>query len=93
MSLHAQESRCIQFACAHLGDLFGGIWRETRELDEANPSAASPEVEISNGTATAAIEVKRLTVAELEQYGTWKPSLERYLAPACRGQFALMPCS
>lgn len=93
MPLSLQELRCIDLACAHLADVYGGTWRTIRDLDKENPSTASPEVEVSNGTATAAIEVKGLTVAELEQYDTWKPSLERYLAPACRGQFVLMPCS
>lgn len=93
MSLTAQELRCIELACAYLGYLYGGTWRTTRELDKENPSTASPECEVSNGTATAAIEVKGVTVAELEGYDTWKPSLERYLAPACPGEFLLVPCS
>jgi hypothetical protein len=93
MTLTAQESRCIELACAHLGQVYGGTWRKTRELDQEHPSIASPEVEVSNGSATAAIEVKGLTVAELEGYHSWKPSLERYLAPPCPGHFFLMTCS
>ena len=93
MPLKAQEVRCIELASAHLGEIYGGTWRMTRELDRENPSTASPEVEVSNGSATAAIEVKGLTVAELERYNNWKPSLERYLAPPCRGHFFMMPCS
>ena len=92
MPLTSQESRCIELACSHLSGLYGGAWHTTRELDEENPSTPSPEVEVSNGTARAAIEVKRLTVAELERYRNWKPSLERYLAPPCPGHFFLLPC-
>jgi hypothetical protein len=92
MPLTAQETRCVDLACVHLGALHGGTWRVTQSLDDENPSTASPEVEASNGTATAAIEVKRLTVAELERYHNWKPSLERYLSPSCPGHFFLMPC-
>jgi hypothetical protein len=92
MSLTGQERRCIALACAHLAAKHGGVWDIVRELDAENPSIASPEVEVSNGSSNAAIEVKRLTVAELERYGSWKPSLERYLAPDCDGQFLFIPC-
>ena len=92
-TLDARELECIDLACAHVGEVRGGTWRVTRELDSENPSTASPEVEVSNGTSTAAIEVKGLTVAELQRYNDWKPSLERYLAPPCPGQFFLVPCS
>jgi hypothetical protein len=52
----------------------------------------SPEVEVSNGRVRAAIEVKRLTVDEVARYSSWKPSLERRLAPDCDGQFLFVPC-
>lgn len=93
MPLTAQEARCIELTSAHLGDRYGGTWRTTRVLDEENPSTASPEVEVSNGSATAAIEVKGLTVAEVKRYHKWKPSLERYLSPPCPGAFLLLPSS
>lgn len=91
--LDARELRCVELACAHLGEVYGGTWRVTRELDRENPSTASPEVEVSNGARTAAIEVKGLTVDEVQRYDTLKPSLERYLAPDCQGQFLFMPPS
>lgn len=93
MSLSQEELRCIKLACDHLRSVYGGTWQMTRELDAEHPSTASPEVEVSNGGSTAAIEVKGLTVAELEGYDAWKPSLERYLAPTCPGEFVLMPPS
>ncbi len=93
MALTAQELRCIDLACGHLASVYGDSWRVTRELDSEDPSDASPEVEVTDGRATAAIEVKRLTVAELQQYHGWKPSLERFVAPNCPGQFLLMPPS
>ena len=55
MPLKPRELRCIELARAHLGEVYGGTWRMTRELDKEHPSTASPEVEVSNGTATAAI--------------------------------------
>ncbi len=93
MALSASELRCVELACAHLNKVYGGMWRMTRDLDAENPSMASPEVEVSNGSDFAAIEVKGLTVGELEQYHTWKPSLERRLEPPCRGYFTLTPPS
>lgn len=93
MALQPRELQCIDLACAYLGEIYNGTWRMTRDLDDENPSVASPEVEVTNDAATAAIEVKGLTVSELERYNTYRPSLERYLAPPCPGHFLLLPCS
>lgn len=93
MALESRELLCIELGCGYLGKVYGGTWRIARDLDDENPSAASPEAEVTNGIATAAIEVKGLTVAELQQYDTYRLSLQRYLAPPCAGEFLLLPCS
>lgn len=93
MPLTDQESHCIDLACSHLAGLYGGIWRTTESLDEKYQSEPSPEVVVSNGTTTAAIEVKRLTGdSALQTYVESTLSLERYLAPSCGGYYALSPC-
>lgn len=95
MPLSAEEERCISLACAHLGSVYGGTWRimEGPSLDDLHPSEPSPEVLVTNGERTPAIEVKQLTGDSVWQ--TYKESLfslERYLAPSCGGYYTLSPC-
>lgn len=92
MPLSAQEGRCVGLATAYLRELFGGEWKVTEEPDDDNPAVPSPDAIVSNGRLCAAIEVKRLSVAEINQYQSWKPSLERRLRPDCPGAFLLIPC-
>lgn len=87
-----QEQRCIDLACRWLGSLRGGDWTVTKCLDDLNPSSPSPEVIVSNGEMTAAIEVKRLTGdAVQQQYTASLLSNERFLRPPCGGSYYLTP--
>lgn len=92
LSLSEQEARCIDLACQYLASLHGGTWIITELLDETHRSEASPEVLVSNGSTTAAIEVKRLIGDD--EYLTYLESmfsLEKYLAPSCGGYYVLNP--
>lgn len=61
-------------------------------LDEEHPSEPSPEVVLSNGTTTAAIEVKRLMDHAWKTYFEGQSSLRTSLVPPCGGSYALYPC-
>lgn len=94
MALSEQEAHCIDLACAHLEAQFGGHWKVIDLLDEQYASEPSPEVSVSNGSQTAAIEVKRLTGNSLQQaYTESILSLERSLVPPCGGYYTLAPPS
>jgi hypothetical protein len=93
MPLTQQERRCIDLACLHLASVHGGNWRITDILDDQYQTESSPEVVVSNGVITAAIEVKQLTGDSVFQaYVESMLSLERSLAPSCGGYYALSPC-
>lgn len=92
MPLAEQESRCVELACRHLAEANGGTWVISDDLDEQNPSEPSPEVRVTNGITTAAIEVKRIIGDEA--YLTYRESfysLVRYLTPSCGGNYILNP--
>ena len=92
MPLSQQEARCIELACTYLGSQLGGRWSISEMLDEKHPEEASPEVMVSNGNETAAIEVKRLTGDSVQQaYLESILSLERSLVPTCGGFYFLYP--
>jgi hypothetical protein len=61
-------------------------------LDEINPTEPTPEVMVTNGKTTAAIEVKRMAGDSVQQ--EYKQSLysnEKYLIPSCGGYYWLNP--
>ena len=60
MALTEQEIHCVTIANHYLSEKYGGEWAVERDLDELFPAEPSPEVLTTNGTKTAAIEVKRL---------------------------------
>lgn len=92
MPLTQQESRCIDLARSHLAGKYGGTWEVTDLLDDQFQADASPEALISNGSKTAAVEVKRLMGdAEFQTYLQSSFSLERYLAPSSGGCYTLNP--
>ncbi len=94
MALTAQELRCIELVCDYLGSVYGGTWRLTRDLDEENLSTPSPDAEVSNGTITAAVEVKQLMGdASARKHSTSHSWLFKYLAPTYGGRYHLWPCS
>ena len=61
--------------------------------DEEHDNLATPEVVVSNGQTTAAIEVKRLSDPVFQEYVESMFSLERYLVPSCGGYYTLAPPS
>ncbi len=94
MALTQQELRCIELVCDYLGSVYGGTWRLTRDLDEENLSTPSPDAEVSNGTITAAVEVKRLMGdASARKHSTSHSWLFKYLGPTYGGRYHLWPCS
>ncbi len=94
MPLTTQEQHCIDLAFGPLGDLYGGTWRmaDGPTLDDLHKSRASPECLVTNGSISAAVEVKRLTGGEIERaYKEALTSLPRALDPGCEGLFVLGP--
>jgi len=87
-----QESRCIEHACEFLSLAIGGNWEVEGYLDDLNGSEPTPEVVVTNGTTTAAIEVKRMAGDSAQQ--AYRQSLfsnQRYLIPSCGGYYWLEP--
>lgn len=92
MALSDQESRCVELTCGHLCSKVGGSWTVESYPDEIYPAEPTPEVIITNGTMTAAIEVKRLTGDAIAQaYAESLLSNERHLVPSCGGYYVLHP--
>ena len=92
MALSDQESRCVELTCVYLSSTFGGNWTVESYPDELYPNEPTPEVIVTNGNLTAAIEVKRLTGDSI--YQLYKESLlsnEKYLVPSCGGYYTLSP--
>ena len=59
--LSDQETHCVQLTCEYLSSSVGGSWKVQSYPDELYPAEPTPEVIVTNGSVTAAIEVKRLT--------------------------------
>jgi hypothetical protein len=92
MSLSEQERYCVNCACEFLSSAIGGQWKVERYLDELYPEEPTPEVVVSNGETTAAIEVKRMAGDEAQQaYMQSLLSNERRLVPSCGGYYLLEP--
>lgn len=75
--------------CHYLSAVEGGSWtiEPGLTLDERFPNQKSPEVRVTDGTRTAAIEVKRVT-SDQEYTQSWA-SLRRFLAPSFGGRYTL----
>ena len=92
MPLSDQETRCVDLACQYLATTLEGKWTVESNLDEVYPTDPTPEVVVSNGRATAAIEVKRLTGDSIYQaYLESLLSNQRFLTPSCGGYYSLNP--
>ena len=94
MPLTPQEQHCIDLALGPLGDLYGGTWRvsDGPTLDDLHESQSSPECLVTNGSISAAVEVKRLTGDSVMQaYTEALMSLTRSLVPSCGGYYTLSP--
>lgn len=92
MPLSEQERRCVDFACRYLEEHYGGNWSIQQYLDDLNLPEPTPEVIVSNGEKTAAVEVKRLTGDSAHQeYVASLLSNEKFLVPSCGGSYYLNP--
>ena len=92
MPLTDQKKRCVDFTCRYLEEHYGGSWSIEQYLDDQNPSEPTPEVVLSNGEKTAAVEVKRLTGDSTQQeYLSALLSNDKYLVPTCGGSYYLVP--
>lgn len=92
MPLSEQEQRCVAFACHYLEEHYGGSWSIKENLDDLKLSEPTPEVIVSNGEKTAAVEVKRLTGdSTYQDYIAYLRNNERFLVPSCGGSYYLCP--
>lgn len=92
MPLSEQEHRCVDFACRYLQEHYGSSWSIQQYLDDLYPSEPTPEVIVSNGEKTAAVEVKRLTGDSTHQdYIAYLRNNEKFLVPSCGGSYYLCP--
>lgn len=92
MPLSEQELHCIELAFQYLTATVGGNWRIESYLDELYPGEPTPEVIATNGSISAAIEVKRLTGDSI--YQTYVESLlsnQKFLVPSRGGYYVLIP--
>jgi hypothetical protein len=69
MALTDQERRCVELAARDLHATRGGDWPvpDGPTLAELGSSQPAPEVVISNGALTAAVEVEQLRDAPLSE--------------------------
>jgi hypothetical protein len=92
MPLSDQENLCVQFTCDYLSSSIGGYWVIESYPDDLHPSEPTPEVIVSNGSVSAAIEVKRLTGDSMSQvYIESLLANQKYLVPSCGGYYTLNP--
>jgi len=92
VALSDQESRCVELTCGYLSLTVGGDWIVESYPDELYPTEPTPEVIVTNGDVTAAIEVKRLTGDAISQaYEESLLSNEKHLTPSCGGYYVLYP--
>ena len=92
MPLSGQEQRCIAFACRFLEEHYGDSWSIQQYLDDLNPNEPTPEVIVSTGEQSAAVEVKRLIGDSThQQYVASLMSNEKFLVPSCGGSYYVNP--
>lgn len=61
MTLTEQEQRCVDLVLGYRAGRYGGSWQVTEDLDERYPAERTPEVIVTNGNRTAAMEGKQVT--------------------------------
>jgi hypothetical protein len=92
MPLSDQESRCVELTCGYLSSTIGGSWTVESYPDELYPAEPTPEVIVTNGSLSAAVEVKQLTGDLISQeYLESLLSNEKFLVPSCGGYYILNP--
>lgn len=92
MPLSNQETHCIELTCEYLSSIIGGSWDVQSYPDELYPAEPTPEVIVTNGSVTAAIEVKRLTGDSISNaYTESLLSNQKFLVPSCGGYYYLIP--
>lgn len=94
MALSDQERRCVELACRYLGEVAGGTWTLSPglTLDDQNQGVPSHEAQVTNGTLTAAVEVKQIVGSTgWNKHLTASISLSRSLVPSCGGRYILYP--
>jgi hypothetical protein len=93
MPLTDQERRCVELAARYLADRRGGAWPvpEGPTVAELDSSEPSPEVVITNGFLTAAVEVKEVRDAPFTEYRRYLLSLNEFLKPTAGGYHRLDP--
>ena len=69
MPLNEFEQTSIQSVLAYLGERSGSSWAIEQVLEDQYRSEPVPEVRVSDGRTTAAIEVKELIAAAGRQFG------------------------
>ena len=84
MPLTDQERRCLDLMCVELSSRTGTFWSyPDGALDDLYPDVPSPEPVLTDGVATAAFEIKRVTGdSVLNGYRQSWNSLRRRLAPS-----------
>jgi hypothetical protein len=94
MPLTPQERAAIVLTLPVLDSVWGPTWLapDGTTLAEEFPEQKTPECVVTNGTLTAAVEVKRLMgdAGWLGYHEAWQ-SLRRRLIPGCGGRYMLVP--
>lgn len=94
MPLTPQERDAISLTLPVLDSVWGPTWLapDGTTLTEVFPEQKTPECVVTNGTLTAAVEVKRLMgdAGWLAYHEAWQ-SLRRRLIPRCGGKYMLVP--
>ncbi len=86
------ERQCIQAICQHLQRTLGDGWEVDRWLDDEYPNQRSPDVLLTDGSNSIAIEIKRLTDGDtFHEYEEALQSLYQGLAPDRDRNFTLLP--
>lgn len=87
-----QEWRCVEAVCRYLRETSGDTWRIADWLDDRHVDEPSPDVLLTDGTRTLAVEVKQLTDGEaFDGYDRAQQSLYERLAPNATGVYTLIP--
>ena len=92
MPLSEQEQRCVGLTRSYLEEHYGGSWSIQQYLDDLNLSEPTPEMVLSSGEKTAAVEVKHPTGDSTYQEHISSPlPNEKLLVPSCGDSYYLCP--
>ncbi len=87
-----QERRCADAICGSLNEATHQTWTVARWLDDEYPNESSPDVLLTDGNETIAIEIKRLTDGRIfHKHDRYVQSLHRRLAPDRDRSHFLLP--